>query len=75
MTQVHHVSGSHLTAHDRQAIRAIAEKGWTHGKTARKAYALQRDETGAYSVRITSQERDDWNRPLTRVSRAVVRIE
>jgi hypothetical protein len=46
MIQIHHVSGSHLTARDRQAIRAIAEKGWTHGKTARKAYALQRDETG-----------------------------
>lgn len=73
MARLHMLEGLHLTPAERRAIAAIITAGATQGRTARKAYTIQR-EGEAFRVRIVTRERDDYGRPSPSTSTALVTL-
>lgn len=66
------VLAGHLTAANKRDISHMLAHGMTEGRTrAGISYALTPGETDdAWQVRTVRSERDDWNRPTERASRA-----
>lgn len=66
------VLSGHLTAANKRDISHMLANGMTQGKTrAGIAYSLTPGEDAdTWHVRTVKSERDDWNRPVERASRA-----
>jgi hypothetical protein len=55
----------HITATEKKHIREIIALGWTQANTARKAYKMEKTETGFSGV-VCTKQRDSMNRPIVR---------
>lgn len=63
----------HLTATDRQAVAYMIDNGVDHCASPRISWSMVRDaDAPVATVTATRKERDDWGRPVTRRSVAVI---
>lgn len=71
---VHLLDGVHLTATDKRHILALVDKGWQHGSTRRKSYAITERTDDTLRLTIESRVSDDFGRPQTRRQCVTVEI-
>lgn len=62
------LNGKHLTATDRRALAGMVKNNWTIAQSKRKRFHLTYCRDGTAIFKVTSMERDDWGRPVSRLT-------
>jgi hypothetical protein len=62
------ISGRHLTPTNKRVISEMLRSGMTEGQSGRIVYRIA-DKGDNYSVEITQVEKNDYGKPVNRVSR------
>lgn len=68
------IAARHVTARERDLIRFMAETGADSCHTNRIAAKREALPDGTHKVTFSKVERDDWGRPVNRLSHAVVQF-
>ena len=68
------ISARHVTARQRQILQWMDENRATSAATRTICAKAELLDDGTHSVTFRKNERDDWNRPIVAVTRAVVQF-